>query len=88
MTAADPTDARDLTPPEVAREMHIKPATVLGLIRSGELEAYNIGRGAKRPRFRITRPALERFKAKRMVMPPSRPAPRRQRASKDVIAFF
>lgn len=55
-----------LTPPQVARERGIKPAKVLAFIASGELEAVNhaTNRGGK-PRWLISRAALDAFERSR-----------------------
>jgi len=42
-----------LTPPQLAAQWGVKPATVIGWIRSGKLPAINIGQGLKKPRFLI-----------------------------------
>lgn len=50
------------TPPEIAVEMGIRPETVVGWIKSGELPAIDVSRpNALRPRFKVRRADLERF---------------------------
>ena len=50
-----------LTPPQVAKQLSVDPATVINWIRSGELKASNVGKGAQRPRYRILRGDLDAF---------------------------
>lgn len=54
-----------LSPPEVAKRYGVSPDTVRGWIASGLLRATNIGKGKKKPRFRIEPQALEEFDRKR-----------------------
>lgn len=52
--------------------------TVLGWIRSGELQAINVARtGSSRPKWRIKEEDLERFELLRAHSPP--PPPKRKR---------
>ncbi len=45
-----------ITPPQYAKELRVKDATVLAWIRSGQLVAINVAKpGTTRPRFRIHR---------------------------------
>jgi hypothetical protein len=54
------------TPPQLARRWKCKPATVVALIRSGELEAFNLARAAcTRPRYRISAEAIASFEERR-----------------------
>jgi excisionase family DNA binding protein len=51
-----------LTPPQVAKYLRVNPATVIAWIRSGELVASNLSRKrGGRPRYRISREALDAF---------------------------
>jgi excisionase family DNA binding protein len=62
--------------------------TVVSWIHSGQLKAVNVGRrpGAKKPRWRITREALEAFEQLRT---PATPPPRtRRKRPADVIEFY
>lgn len=77
-----------LTPPEAAKLLRVDPSTVIGWIRSGELRAVNLARrDAKRPRWRISRAAIEHFLAGRAAVPRRLPAKRRRRDER-VIQFF
>ncbi|MBI1348785.1 helix-turn-helix domain-containing protein [bacterium] len=61
---------------QVAKALAVAPETVRGWIDRGELSAFNIGRGAVKPRFRITKASLDSFLSSRAVQPVT------QRASK------
>jgi hypothetical protein len=63
--------------------------TVLGWIRSGELQAVNVGRNpkARKPRWRITQEALEAFELARTPTPPT-PRTRRRKPTAGVISFY
>ena len=77
-----------LTPPDIARELKIKPSKVLAWIASGELVAFNVAtKLGGRPRWRVPRPALDTFLAGRQCrrQPAGRTRRRRQPA---VIEFF
>lgn len=78
------------TPPEFAEDMRVKPEKVVGWIRSGELEAVDVANeGSSRPRFRITPEAIEAFLKRRRTTKPAAKttAPRRRKASSDVVEF-
>jgi excisionase family DNA binding protein len=80
---------RWLTPPELAAELAVKPATVLGWIRAGELKAINVaGRGCTRPRFRINRADLIAFEVARAAVPEPKVQRRRRRQPVGIIEFF
>jgi excisionase family DNA binding protein len=67
-----------LTPPEIARELGIDVHKPLKWITSGELAAVNLAeRPGARPRYKVSREALDRFLEVRTVQPP---APRQKRA--------
>jgi DNA-directed RNA polymerase subunit K/omega len=55
-----------LDPPQVAKELRVSPATVIGWIRSKQLRAANIATGS-RPRYIIQRVDLDRFLKLRQV---------------------
>lgn len=79
MIARPQDPQRRMTPPEVARILKVAPETVLTWIRSGELRGFNVGSGAKRPRFRVSPADLADFEARRTVQPPVKPVRRRKR---------
>jgi len=54
----------------------IRRDTVTGLIRRGQLAAFDVGTGG-RSQFRVSQQALDEFTASRAVKPPKSP-PRRQ----------
>jgi excisionase family DNA binding protein len=85
-----PTTRPHLTVAEVAELLGVGEATVLGWVRSGELVAVNVSRSArsKKPRWRITRAALDAFTQARTAAPVPVKAPRRTRAAADVIEFY
>jgi hypothetical protein len=63
-----PPEAKQLTPPQVARQLQVRAETVIGFIRSGQLRAINIAKlGSRRPRYRISVKDLEDFEARRTV---------------------
>ena len=74
------------SPPAVAELLQVDPGTVRGWIVSGELRASNLAsRSATRPRWRISREALEQFLAGRELRPTTI---RRKRSSGKIIKFF
>jgi excisionase family DNA binding protein len=72
---------RTLTPPEVAKLLRVATRKVRRWIRSGELKGINVADPhSRRPRFRVTLEALERFQMGRTVEPPTkRGRPRKRR---------
>jgi hypothetical protein len=79
---------RDFTPPQIARMCAVSVHTVAHWIKTGQLSAWNAGRGAKRPRWRIEPSALEAFRQSRSVQPkPARPR-RRAKATPDYTRYF
>jgi len=75
-----------LTPPALAKLWAVSPEKVIGLIRSGELDAVNLAsRGSSRPRFRISPEAVQRFEHCRSVAP--RPATERKQRGKQVVTL-
>ena len=54
----------DFTPPQIAKMLGSNPGTIMHHIKTGELEAYNLGT-AKRPRWRISSDALNEFRHRR-----------------------
>jgi excisionase family DNA binding protein len=67
------------TPPEVAKLLRCRESKISNWIRSGVLQAVNVGEG-RRPRFRIAREHLDAFlQAKAVVPPPPKPVRRERR---------
>lgn len=54
-----------LTPPKIAEKLGVKPETVIGWIKSGELAGFNVASPGKRPRYRVSAEALEAFTLRR-----------------------
>jgi excisionase family DNA binding protein len=75
---------------EAAQQLGVGTATVLAWINSGELKAVNMARSAKgrRPRWRITRAALDAFLLTRTTTQAPAKSSRRTRAKGDVIPFY
>lgn len=67
-----------LTLPEIAKLLRIRQAKPVGWIKSGRLKAINVGDG-KRPRYRVSRSALDEFLAAQEVAPESKPVRRTRR---------
>lgn len=81
------TERQFFSPPEVGKLLGVDANKVIGWIRSGELPAINAATtlcGA-RPRYRVSREALEAFQRRRAVVPSVRP-PRRKKGG-DLSRF-
>jgi hypothetical protein len=66
----DPLQRRNLTPPDIAKQLGVATGKVLGWIRTGELKALNLAnRGCRRPRYSVSPEALEEFERARAVVP-------------------
>jgi hypothetical protein len=76
------------TPPTVAKRYGVSVNKILDLIRLGEIEAFDVAnRGSRRPRFRISAEALERFELARSSRPTPKPSRKRKAtAGKDYFA--
>jgi hypothetical protein len=83
---------RYLTPPQLARQLAIDAAKVIGWIRAGELRAINIATTlAGRPRYRIDPRDADAFLARRAAAatsPPPAARSRRRRPDSDFIEYF
>jgi excisionase family DNA binding protein len=78
-----------LAPADVVDELHVRVGHVLRWIRSGELPASNVAlRATGRPRWRISRQALDQFLAARQPSPPAPRPPRRRRPPANIIEFY
>jgi len=73
----------DMTISEVAEELRIRREHALALLKSGALQGYDVtAPGAKRKSYRITREALDAFKAGRSAQQ-TKPTKRRAKAQRD-----
>ncbi len=79
--ASPSTHSGTLSPPQIARQLHVSPSKVLQWIKSGQLKAANVAKG-KRPRYVIQRADLELFLQSRQ--PQVSPSSRRNRRNKRV----
>ncbi len=90
--AAIVADTQWLTPPEVAALLRIRLEKVLGWIHDGRLLAVNVASdGAVRPRWRVSRTALDAFLTSRSNRAGQSVAPiarRSRRPADDVVEFF
>lgn len=88
-TAGVMTSSSTFSVRDVCEYLAVTEHTVLSWIRGGELKAFNVGRNRSggKPRWRITREALDDFIALRTPTPPI-PKVRRRRSSFDVIEFI
>jgi hypothetical protein len=79
----------DLTISAVAAELRIRREHVVAMLKSGLLEGYDVTPpGARRKSYRITRQALDDFKAGRSAQQ-SKPTKRRKRQpTADFIKYF
>jgi len=80
----------DLTISDVAKELKKRRESVVALIRSGALQGYDTtAPGDKRKSYRVTRQALDAFKAGRSAQQ-AKPATRRARNVKpaNFVEYF
>jgi excisionase family DNA binding protein len=59
------------TPNEAANKLKVTPEQIRSLIRTGQLHAVNVGKGPKRPLYRITQQALNDFLSRRWQQGPA-----------------
>lgn len=78
---------KTLSPPEYARILGIKVERIHGWIRSGALVAINVSDSCRRPLWRITPEAIERFEQSRSSRPPVKP-PQRRKKDPSIIEFY
>jgi excisionase family DNA binding protein len=77
-----------LTPPQVAEQLGIEPAKVIGWIRRGELKAANVAdRLGGRPRYRISTDSLDAFLNRRQPVQAPPRTHRKRRQPADLIEF-
>ena len=72
------TDLQFLTPPTVGKILGVDPSRVIGWIRAGKLDAINLSEG-RRPRYRVSRDALDRFLRQRQVVAATKPVRNRRK---------
>ncbi len=74
---------------QYAARLHVGRAKVLGWITSGELVALDVSaRGSKRPQYRITAIAAERFEHARNTRSAAETTPRRRPVQPGVKQYF
>ena len=62
-----------LTPPQIAKLLHVRHDKVLAWIRSGELSGFNIvEKMSGRPRYRVRQSDLDEFINRRKVIQPAK----------------
>jgi transposase len=81
---------RALSPKEISQRYGVDVHTVLGWIKSGELDAVNVGRspGKKKPRWKSLPEHLASFELRRLSSPPPQRTRRRKQATPNVIEFY
>ena len=87
-TTTKSSEREYLTPPQVSALLGVGHEKLLAWIHSGELRAVDLSatRG-KRPRWRISRQALDDFLSRRSASPPAKPRQRRRQPD-NVITFY
>ena len=82
-------DKETFTPEEIARMLGVDPEKVRRWLRSGELVGYDLANNPRgqRPRYRVTKQALEEFLARRAVVPPT-PAKRRSKTGVNEGRYY
>jgi len=83
-----PHDDQWLTPPEVARQLRVKPERVIAWIKAGQLAASNLGDGSSRPRFRVSPQSLADFLDRRRPNAPAAPRRRRRTLAAGVKTYY
>lgn len=77
------------TPPELAKQLGIEPAKVIGWIKSGELRAVNLAtKQSRRPRWKISPDSFEEFTRPRESKAVIKPPRRQRRQTSGVIDFY
>lgn len=80
------TNTKWHTPPQLAQRLRVSCEKITGWIRAGELEGVNLAStGSKRPRFRVSEDALERFLLSRSA---TVSAPPKRRPRKTARKFY
>ncbi|WP_410000387.1 helix-turn-helix domain-containing protein [Planctomyces sp. SH-PL14] len=88
MASDNPTHA--FSPTELAARWNCTPETILAMIRRGTLRAFTLSPpGCKRPRWRVSRAAVEDYEAGPVqVKPPEQPRPSRRSRDTQLKRFF
>jgi hypothetical protein len=76
------------TPPEIARQYRCDVHRVIGWIKRGELQAINVGDGARRPRWRISPQAVADFEVRRAGGPALKVSRVRRRKDRTIHEYF
>ncbi len=74
------------TPPQAAKPLQLDPELLREEIKNGNLRAVQLGKGTKRPRYRIPLSAIEEWLRSREVQPPA-PKPRRKRKERPEVDY-
>lgn len=83
----DAEERQRLTVSQVAKLLQISPDKVRELIRTGELDAFNVANvGSKRPRIRVHPRDLIAWENRRKVEPRPKARPRRRRKVSKAVA--
>lgn len=78
-----------LTPPQVARQLGVRPDRIVRWIKSGELVGFNLAkRSSMRPRFRVSPTELALFLERRRANPSPKVVRQKRRKTANVIEFF
>ena len=77
-----------LTPNAVAERLALDVDAVRGFIATGQLAAVNVGRGTRKPRWRIDPLDLDRFLETRRTAPTPKPSPRRRAVAAERVRYF
>ncbi len=75
---------------QLGERFHVGEHTVLGWIKTGELQAINVARSlGGKPHWRITAEAVQAFELLRTAMPViEQPRRRRRRPATNLIEFY
>jgi hypothetical protein len=74
------------TPPRLGRRWCCDPGTIIAMLKRGELHGFVVGKGRRRPRWRITPEAVAAFEQRRLATPT--PAKRRRARQANVVQYF
>jgi hypothetical protein len=77
-----------LSPSELGAQWGKKPATIIALIKAGELRAIDASLGSGKPRFLIDLDDIAAFERRRQVGAPRERAPKQRRSKEQLPAGF